>query len=124
MMGVLMAKRGHRRRSDIEALHWEMTLAGVSTAEACRILSDLPQDVLSVVCRRREWRRPPAAVAICRYWSGNASRMTATWPTAGRGNALAVPAVAGYCSTLNCARWYGPALEVGTASRRPSASLR
>ncbi|WP_230393842.1 IS30 family transposase [Plantactinospora alkalitolerans] len=38
MMGVLMARRGRKRRLDVETLYWEMILAGVETVEACRIL--------------------------------------------------------------------------------------
>jgi len=38
MMGVLMARRGRKRRLDTETLYWEMILAGVGTVEACRIL--------------------------------------------------------------------------------------
>jgi IS30 family transposase len=38
MMGVLMARRGRKRRLDVETLYWEMILAGVGTVDACRIL--------------------------------------------------------------------------------------
>lgn len=38
MMGVLMARRGRKRRLDVETLYWEMILAGVGTVEACKIL--------------------------------------------------------------------------------------
>ncbi|MEY9997183.1 DNA-binding transcriptional MerR regulator [Streptomyces sp. V4I8] len=38
MMGVLMARRGRKRRLDVEAEYWRLLQSGVGTVEACRRL--------------------------------------------------------------------------------------
>jgi hypothetical protein len=34
--GVLMARRGRKRRLDVESEYWRLLLSGVGTVEACR----------------------------------------------------------------------------------------
>lgn len=36
MKGVLMARRGPKRRLDVESQYWRLLLSGVGTVEACR----------------------------------------------------------------------------------------
>lgn len=38
MMGVLMARRGRKRRLDVEAEYWRLLQSGVGTVEACKQL--------------------------------------------------------------------------------------
>jgi hypothetical protein len=37
MGGVLMARRGRKRRLAIESEYWRLVLSGVGTVEACRL---------------------------------------------------------------------------------------
>jgi hypothetical protein len=38
MKGVLMARRGRKRRLDLESEYWLLLAAGIGTVEACRLL--------------------------------------------------------------------------------------
>jgi transposase len=38
MMGVLMARRGRKRRLDLESEYWLLLAAGVGTVEACQLI--------------------------------------------------------------------------------------
>jgi hypothetical protein len=38
MIGVLMARRGRKRRLDAETLYWQLVLSGTGTVEACRVV--------------------------------------------------------------------------------------
>src|SRR5579875_1615670 len=38
MRGVLMARRGRKRRLDLESWYWQLIMSGMGTAEACQIV--------------------------------------------------------------------------------------
>jgi hypothetical protein len=38
MRGVLMARRGRKRRLELESEYWRLLLSGVGTFEACRLV--------------------------------------------------------------------------------------
>src|SRR5882762_7311303 len=38
MKGVLMARRGRKRRLDLESWYWQLIMSGMGTVEACKIV--------------------------------------------------------------------------------------
>ena len=74
-----MARRGRKRRLELESEYWRLLLSGVGTFEACRIVGGgrktgyggVPRTAVSPQC----WSPSrPAVAGSCPYWSVNESR--------------------------------------------------